>query len=306
MPITKKIKFENIEWINIDTPDKECLDNLRAKYRFHHLDIEDCLSEIQRPKIDEYDRYLFIVLHLPTETGRGRRIVQSEVNIFIGQDFFITISKNNRAIQEIFEKCRKKKNTRKDFMEKGAGYLLYKVIDDLFTDCFPMLDSLSKDMNEMEKAAFDIANQKDMLGDILLLKKDLINFRRIIVPQRALMAQLEHKNKKFLPENLELYFDDIVDKIEKIWNNLENLKELVESLQDTNESLISHNINNVMKVLTIFSVVMLPLTFLTGLYGMNLNDLPFATHPYSFMIVAGMMLGVVFVMLIFFKYKKWL
>ena len=306
MEKVSKTKFEGIEWVNIEHPEIKTMESLARKYKFHHLDIEDCFSEIQRPKIDEYDNYLFIVLHLPTEMGRERRIVQSELNIFIGQDFFITISKGNKALREIFEYCKKKKSAREELMASGTGYLLYKVVDDLFSDCFPMMDRLSKEMNDMEKSAFDITNQKDMLGDILVLKKDLINFRRIIVPQRALIAQLEHKNKKFLPENLEVYFDDVVDKIEKIWNNLENLKELVESLQDTNESLISHNINNVMKVLTIFSVVMLPLTFLTGLYGMNLNDLPFAESSASFLIVSGMMLGVVVTMLLFFKYKKWL
>jgi magnesium transporter len=306
MEKVSKTKLEGITWVNIEFPQLKTMESLARKYKFHHLDIEDCFSEIQRPKIDEYDNYLFIVLHLPTEAGRGRRIVQGEINVFIGQDFFITVSKGNKALREIFENCKKKKSVKEELMGNGTGYLLYKMLDDLFSDCFPMMDRISKDMNDMEKSAFDIKNQKDMLGDILVLKKDLINFRRIIVPQRALIAQLEHKNKKFLPGKLEVYFDDVVDKIEKIWNNLENLKELVESLQDTNESLISHNINNVMKVLTIFSVIMLPLTFVTGLYGMNLGDLPFAGSAVSFPIVSGIMLGIVGIMLAFFKYKKWL
>lgn len=308
MIITKieKIKLNDIVWVNITNPDEYAMRKLYRKYKFHHLDLEDCLSEIQRPKIDEYDKYLFIVLHLPVEFGRTKTIIQSEVNIFIGQNYFITINKGNKGLNDLFENCKKKKKLKEEFMGKGTGYLLYKVVDDLFTDCFPLLDDLSKDINELEKTAFDIKHQKDMLADILMTKKDLINFRRIIVSQRALIAQLEHKNKKFLPENLEVYFDDVVDKVEKIWNNLENVKDLVESLQDTNESLISHNINNVMKVLTVFSVTMLPLTFITGLYGMNLNNLPLAQHPMSFFIVAGIMGGIVSIMLLFFKYKKWL
>lgn len=301
----KKIQFGETEWVNVKDVDKETMEKIGTSYRFHHLDIEDCLSETQRAKIDEYERYLFIVLHLPTETPKGR-IVQGEINIFIGQNYLITISDSNKALCEIFDNCKRRKNLRTKFMEKGAGYLLYKIVDDLFADCFPFIDQLSKSINVMEKAAFDIKDQKDMLEDILALKKDIINFRRIIVPQRALIAQLEHKNKKFLPENLEVYFDDVVDKIEKIWSNLENLKELVESLQDTNESLISHNTNNAMKVLTIFSVIMLPLTVITGAYGMNLNTLPFAGHPMSFMIVMGMMGIVIISMLIFFKHKRWL
>ena len=126
------------------------------------------------------------------------------------------------------------------------------------------------------------------------------------MPQRAIIAQLEHKNKKFLPDNLDIYFDDIVDKIEKLWNNLENLAELVVSLHETNESIISHNTNNVIKVLTLFSVVMLPLTFITGFYGMNIDALPFAHGDSSFTIITGIIVGIALLMIGFFRYKKWL
>jgi magnesium transporter len=144
-----------------------------------------------------------------------------------------------------------------------------------------------------------------MLKDILNIKKNIIVFRRVIAPQRSVIAQIEHKNKKFLPESLEIYFDDVVDKIEKIWNSLENLKELVASLQETNESIISHTTNNVIKILTIFSVVMLPLTFLTGLYGMNVA-LPMADRTETFFMLTALMVLVVATMLGFFKYKKWM
>ena len=126
-----------------------------------------------------------------------------------------------------------------------------------------------------------------------------------MAPQRGVVAQIEHKNKKFLPHSLEVYFDDAVDKIEKIWSSLENMKELIESLQDTNESIISHTTNNVIKILTVFSVVMLPLTFLTGLYGMNVA-LPGAESGAIFMVLTGVMIGIVLTMLGFFKYKRWI
>jgi magnesium transporter len=125
------------------------------------------------------------------------------------------------------------------------------------------------------------------------------------MPQRTILAQLEHKNKKFLPENLDVYFDDIVDKIERMWNSLENLQELVISLQETNESIISHNTNNIIKVLTLFSVIMLPLTFVTGFYGMNVDGLPFAANPLATEFVSGVLIGVILIMIIYFRYKKW-
>ena len=191
-------------------------------------------------------------------------------------------------------------------MEKGPGYFLYMIINDLFASGLPLLDDLNQQLEELEKDVFDHDYSKDRLKDILLLKKDIINFRRIIMPERSIIAQLEHKNKKFLPENLDVYFDDIVDMIEKMWNNLENLQELVDSLQETNESIISHNTNNVIKVLTIFSVIMLPLTLITGFYGMNLKGLPFESYGHPVAAVSGILLSIVIMMIGYFKYKKWL
>jgi len=158
----------------------------------------------------------------------------------------------------------------------------------------------------LEQEVFSLEYTKDRLKDILLLKKDLINFRRIIMPQRAVIAQLEHKNQKFLPEKLEVYFDDIVDKIEKIWNNIENLQELTTSVQESNESIISHNTNNIIKTLTILSVIMLPLTFITGFYGMNIHGLWYAESTNSVWLVAGLIAFVAFAMILYFKMRKWM
>ncbi len=306
--LIEKIRFKekDLTWIAINHPDEKAIDYLKRNYKFHPLDLEDCLSEIQRPKIDDYEDYLFIVLHIPVRVARKNIIQVSELKIFIGQNFLITLHKDDPNIKDIFENCKKKKKMKEEYMKKGSGYLLYMIIDDLFESGFPLLDKLSKLMNELETEVFDHDYSRDRLKDILLLKKDIINFRRIIMPQRAIIAQLEHKNKKFLPENLDVYFDDIVDKIEKIWNNLENLQELVASLQETNESIISHNTNNVIKILTIFSVVMLPLTFITGFYGMNVEGLPFVRETASVPIISGIIIFIALSMISYFKYRKWL
>ena len=293
-------------WVNIPSPSNLEVDHLRRNYKFHPLDLEDCLSEIQRPKIDDYDDYLFMVLHIPVKSNRRTRVKSSEIKIFISEKYVITLHDDNPTIRKVFQNIKKKKKSKDDYMKHGPGYFLYMIIDDLFESNFPLVDSLSKSVNEMEREVFDTDYSKDKLKDILLLKKDIINFRRIIMPQRAIIAQLEHKNKKFLPENLDVYFDDTVDKIEKIWNNMENLKELVASLQETNESIISHNTNNVIRTLTVISVIMLPLTFLTGFYGMNVQNLPFANTGYGVVFVTGVLLLVVLGMVSFFRYKKWL
>ncbi|MBL4694526.1 magnesium/cobalt transporter CorA [Candidatus Gracilibacteria bacterium] len=291
-------------WISISSPNEDSIKYLKQNYDFHPLDLEDCLSGIQRPKIDDYEDYLFLVLRTPIH--KKKQIRGDEVDIFISQKYIITVHHSNPIIKKVFANLEKDKVQRKEYMEKGTGYFLHMIIDDIFESGFPLLEDISKQISDLEHDVFDTVRSRDRLREILLLKKDIINFRRIIMPQRAIIAQLEHKNKKFLPENLDVYFDDIVDKIEKMWNQLENLQELVVSLHETNESIISHNTNNVIKVLTLFSVIMLPLTFITGFYGMNIANLPYSEGNESALIVSGFMILVVFVMLGIFKYKKWL
>ncbi|MBI5755260.1 magnesium/cobalt transporter CorA [Candidatus Peregrinibacteria bacterium] len=300
------IKYKGIEWTDIAVPDKETVEKLYAKYNFHELDLEDCLQGNQRSKIDEYENYLFIVLHFPYKIRK--RMEVEELKMFIGPDYFITLHNGElKALEKMFQTVQEKLKERKEIMGSGTGYLLYEVVRALFDSCFPILDDIEDDINEIEKDVFDQEiHQRDMLKDIMQTKRNIITLYRMIVPQRAVVAQLEHKNKKFLPKDLEVYFDDVVDKAEKIYNSLENFKALVQSLQDTNESIISHNTNNIIKTLTIFSVTLLPLTLLSGIYGMNISRLPYANDEMSFLILLGMMAAITIVLLGFFKYKKWL
>lgn len=302
----KIVKHGKLTWMDVRDPDQAFLEKIKDEFGFHHLDIEDCLSDHQRSKIDEYDDYLFIILHVPYFDKKRQRVLPDEIDVFIKNDLLITVHwGNSKALSEFFEDVKENPAQRKKFMGQEAGYLLYEVIDHLFSGLFPMLEKMEKNLTNLEREVFQANQQRDMLRDILEIKKNIITFRRYIAPQRAVIAQIEHKNKKFLPSTLEIYFDDTVDKIEKIWSTLENLKELVESLQDTNESIISHTTNKVIKTLTVFSVVMLPLTFLTGLYGMNVN-LPLAEHPQVFLFLVALMTIVILGMLGFFKYKRWI
>lgn len=300
----KVISHENLKWYDFVNPDHETAEFLAKKFKFHPLDLEDCLTEIQRPKIDEYPDYLFIVLHFPVWNARSGRITTEEVNIFIGQNFVVTLHKDVLPpLEKIREDCRKQTGKKK-YLGRGSGYFLYKLTSKLFDYCFPILDKLGKTATKLEGDVFDEESVRDLLRDIMLLKKNIITFRRIIQPERPVISALEHKNKKFLPEALEVYFDDVVDKIEKQWNSLDSLKEVADTLQDANESLISHRSGETIKVLTIFSVIMLPLTLVSGLFGMNVI-LPYQEHSQAFLGIAGAMLAIVVAMFLFFKWKRW-
>lgn len=302
----RKVTLDKLRWIDIPEPTEKVLDKLKDEHGFHELDIEDCLSENQRAKIDDYQNYLFIVLHIPYYDKRHQRVVSEEVDIFVKNNVLITVHAGHlKPLNRLFESVQKSRSTKKEVMGHGAGFLLYEIIDHLYSSGFPILDTMEKNVATLEKDVFTLHTERDLLTDILTLKKNVITFRRVIAPQRPVIAQLEHKNQKFMPESLEIYFDDVVDKVEKIWSTLENLRELVEVLHQTNETIISHTTNNVIKILTIFSVVMLPLTFLTGLYGMNVT-LPLAESGNVFFVITGVMVSVVLLMLAFFKFKRWI
>jgi magnesium transporter len=212
------------------------------------------------------------------------------------------------VISQIFEKCKKSIKSKKAFFGSSTGYLLYEIINSLFDATFPITDKIQLTLKKIEDEIFEARYPKDQLMEIMLTKKNVISLRKIILPQRSVIAALEHKQKRFLPENLIIYFDDIVDQIEKLWNILETQKEVIESLEDTNESLLSHNINLTMRTLTVFSAIMLPLTFLTGLFGMNVK-LPFTealSNIEHFWGILMVMATVGIVLFAVFKWKKWI
>lgn len=303
------INFQGNHWLNIVNPNEEDVFGLKKKYKFHTLDLEDCLSESQRPKIDEYEKYLFIILQFPYYNRRTRHISTEQVNIFIGQNYLITIHNGHLdELNKIFDKAKRSPKAKKTFFGESTGYLLYSIISNLFSSSFSITDKIQVNLKNIEKEIFETAHVKDQLFDIMVTKKNIITLRKILLPQRTVIAALEHKQKRFLPEHLEIYFDDVVDQIEKLWNILETQKEVIESLEDTNESLLSHKINNTMRTLTVFSVIMLPLTFLTGLFGMNVQ-LPFAQaleNIEHFWKIIGIMAIIALMMVGVFKWKKWL
>ena len=168
----------------------------------------------------------------------------------------------------LFARCDGDEAYREQLFAKGSGRLLYEVLDDLFDYCFPILDKIGHKLDPIEDDMFE-GDAEDVVRDISNVKQEIISYRKVIKPERSTLRVLERRVARFLPEELELYFDDINDAAERIWDQLDNYKEVVEALESTNESVISHRQNDVLRLLTIISVTMLPLTLLTGIFGMN-------------------------------------
>jgi magnesium transporter len=296
-----------LTWINLETPEPEAVNRLRERFGWHPLDVEDVLSKRQRPKVDDYvdEGYLFGVLHFPAYDKAIQRLNAGELDFFLGPDYLVTIPNVELLpVTRLFRRCEEDEAFRDNLFTKGSGRLLYEVLDDLYDYCFPMLDKIAHKLDRIEDD-IDERRSEEIVHDISKVKQEIISYRKIVKPQRPALRLLERHIERFLPENLELYFDDLVDASERIWDMLDNYKEVVEALEDTNESVISHRQNDVLRILTVFSVIMLPLTLISGIFGMNVLFPGEHTHE-AFWVIVGLMIAVIAAMVGFFKYKRWL
>ncbi|MFL5847299.1 MAG: magnesium transporter CorA family protein [Solirubrobacteraceae bacterium] len=304
-PNYEVVEAEGLRWFNIERPRAADREWLSEHFDFHALDYEDVFSRNQRPKVDEYDTYLFVVLHFPRFDKSVGRLNAAELDVFVGPDYIITLP-NERldAVEYLFERCRTREATREELFSKGPGYLLYKIVDDCVDASFPMLNKIGNKLDRLEDDIFEDNRSREVVRDISDAKQEIINFRKVVRPQRAALGDLE-RTKRYIPEGLDVYFDDINDANERIWDMLENFKEVAEALEATNESALSHRLNDVLRVLTAFSVIMLPLTLISGIFGMNV-DVPGEGNIHAFWLILGLMVFVVVGMVLFFRRRGWL
>jgi magnesium transporter len=308
-PRLAELSAEGLTWIHLDPPvDPETVNELRARFGWHPLDVEDVLSKRQRPKIDDYadEGYLFGILHFPAYDKSVQRLNAGELDFFLGPDYLVTISNVELLpVTRLFNRVQQEdERFRKQLFGKGSGRLLYEVLDDLFDYCFPILDKIAYKLDSIEDDIED-RRSEEIVTDISKAKQEIISYRKIIKPQRPALRLLERRIERFLPEELDLYFDDLVDASERIWDLLDNYKEVVEALESTNESVISHRQNDVLRLLTVITVIILPVTLITGIFGMNVAFPGFGTS-HAFWIIVGAMVATAGSLIAFFRYKGWL
>ncbi|HEX8218927.1 MAG TPA: magnesium/cobalt transporter CorA [Chloroflexia bacterium] len=299
----RQITQGSLTWVDIVHPTESEIEWLRRHYNFHPLHLDDTLSKIQRPKIDDADDYTFLVMHFPVYSRLVRVTTPSEVDIFIGANYVITVHAGNlKPLSRFFEQCQGDPALREKVMGRSVGYLLYQVVDKLVDYCFPILNKIDLNIEQVEDEIFQDKVRHTVL-EISIIRRDVIAFRRIIKPLLPVINSLERKHRPILNEDMEEYFGDIADHLSKIWDTLEDYKEVIEGLSDTITSLTNNRINEIIKVLTIISVILLPLTLISGIFGMNFR-LPFEDSPLGFPLAISLMVVVVVVMLAVFRWRK--
>src|SRR5215213_460158 len=294
-PRVEIVESPGLRWINIERPRALEQTWLEEHFEFHALDYEDVRSRNQRPKVDEYDEYLFIVLHFPRYDKVVSRLNAAELDIFVGPDFLITLPNEPlQSVEYLFQRCRANEELRESLFSKGPGYLLYKIVDDCVDASFPMLGKIGNKLERIEEEIFEGSGDGDeVVRDISNAKQEIINFRKIVRPQRVAFRDLERNKARYIAEDLDIYFDDIIDASERGWDMLENFKEVVEGLEATNESAIAHSTNETFRVLTAISLIFLPLTLIASIFGMNVHVPGQQGDATPFWIIIAAMLGIV-------------
>ena len=298
-----------LTWFYIENPTSKEVEFLDQSFHFHPLDLDDVLSRIQRPKIDEYEDYLFIVLHFPVFDKQNRITRPSEVDIFIGENYVVTVhcSANLKPLAKFFHECEIREESRETYLGRSSAFLLYHILDRLVTYCFPILNKITQNIDDIEDVIF-AKTVPETVQRISLIRRDLISFRRVIHPQIAVIETLENEEYPFLKEEQEVYFGDIADHIRKIWDGLEDCKEVVDGLAETSNWLTSNRIQEIMRVLTIIMAIITPATLVTSFFGMNI-PLPGGIEPGN-LLPFGILFGIVALvglgMLIFLRRRRWI
>ena len=299
------ISFGKLKWHHITNPTVDDLDFLRDNFHFHPLDIDDCSSFVQRPKIDTYDDYYFLVLHFPLLDKRSNLVKTEETKIFWGHDYLITVGNSHYVVQDLFNLT---KIDPEEIEEEGLAIssdsILYKVLYRMMKETFLLIERLGSEIDIINRDLFEQKSDK-IIEQISRYRKNIIQLNTIFRPQLRLFHTFEAGEVKGFAEDMEDYWGNILDFYQKMWDMIEDYGELVAGLSSTFDSLQANKTNEIMRMLTIISTIVLPLTFISGLYGMNVV-LPLANNAAAFWMLIALCALVVIALMIFFKKKKWM
>lgn len=313
-PKIETLKIDNprneskgVRWINIVDAAKTEINYLRKNYSFDlsHLRLIAASVAAQRPIIFKTQDYLFLILHFPTL--KDNKVIAGEIDFFIGHGFLVTAHNNNLpALSRFFNLGKKDPNSLLSFSLESSAILLYEIIERLINDCYSLLDTNSIEIQAVEDLIFS-GKQKEAVAKILLLRRNIINVRKIMQNHKNILKELTKMKSSLVdPVAIKKYYSILVEDSKRLWENLDNQREMIEVLNSTNESLLNDQMNVVMKTLTVFSVIVFPLTLLAAIFGMNTSNMPLVTHPSGFWTIIAIMLLGSLGMVIFFKYKRWI
>jgi len=302
--VKEVLKIGRLRWLHINEPDENDFDEFENKYHFHHLDIEDCRQTNQRPKIDIYDDYYFLIFHFPVFDRKNLFVKPRELKVFWGEDFLITVGKTHWIVDRMFEEAKQQDEKGIDFEIGTSDALLYTILEKLMTESVFILRKIGLELELINRELFS-GKARRIIERLSITRKNIIAINTMFKPQLRVFNKFESGKVEGYAHNMEEYWGNILDYYNKMWDMTEDYGELIEGLSVTFDSMQTNNTNEIMKTLTLISSIILPLTFLTGLYGMNVL-LPMEKNNLTFWIIIAIMLITGGGMAAYFKRRKWL
>ncbi len=277
------IRNRNLLWVYLEKPTRDKLEMISKKFPIHELNMEDCLSKNQLPKIDRYDDHVFVILQFPTTSKEQASPSFSQLSFFIGKDYLISITQGDLLpLSSLFRKCKEGNyHVRNNLMGGSPGYLLHSILDILVDNLLHMLVRIIGKLDDIEDEVFDdkVANARDLS----ILRREITTLRRIVLPLKRIMIEITSRDVKRFSEGVEEedlidYFDDINDHISKVLEALDESKETIEIYKDTDNMLNSEKTNKILSFLTILFTLSIPITVAGTFYGMNIV-IPGSVNP---------------------------
>jgi len=300
----QEIQSGKFKWIDFEQPNADDVLYVGKQFNLHPLVVEEFSTPTLRPKATEYETCLYLAIHIPLFDENSRNTYPGEMDIAITKGALITShDKEIFQLSEFFRELQVNSRKQMQYMNESPGALLRYILEMLLESCFPKLDHISQRLDHIEKEIF-AGHEKDMVFEISVVKRDILNFRRTMKPQRSILESLAQKDFRFIEPELKPYFQDLIGTNIRIWNSLESAKETIESLEATNNSLLSYKLDLTMKVLTIFSAILLPLTVYSNIMSMSTN-IPFHANGYAFWIHISIMFAIALFTVIIFRIRKW-
>jgi magnesium transporter len=296
------ISGEDLTWVDIVDPTEDAKKYLAEHYNFHPLDLDDCFSRRMLPKVDEYKDYLFCIFQFPVFDKITRISSPRQWEAFVGDKYLVTLHPGSlTAPDELRRECEANEEVKKEYLSHGSGHLLYRIIDRTFDAYFPVLDKLIKLMDDLEDSVFD--EEVEAAKEIGILRRDIATQRRVMIPTRTVLVELEIKLKRFCKTDMTVYWGDLMDHMNNIYNTLDEYKENIEVFKDADFVLSGYRANRAIRMLAVLLVIVLPIIIAFGAYGIY-SALPAGFNKMPLAILLGIVIVVIGAILTFLKRKR--
>lgn len=301
------LEHNGITWVDIQNPDKDDVEYLRENFQLHPVVLEEIIPPSWGTKVERFSSSLFLVLFFPIYSKERKETRPRELDVIVGSNFLVTSHYNSiLSLKAVFDECNLYQDLKERHMGRGVGFLIYHILHELLEDAGRKVGKIDRKLTLIEESIFE-GKEREMLTEISFTKADIINFWRIVRPQKGVLTSLRDLSSDFFDgEHYTPYFSRLRNHWARIMSTLIVAKETIVSLEQTNNALLTDKTNEIVKLLTIFSVIVFPLTLLAAIFGMNTKFLPLVGMPGDFWIVTGIMAGGILFMIAFFKKKRWL